>query len=371
MAILKTPPHNNQVEISLFGPGFGECILIHYADGDWFIVDSCLCPDSKRPISLVYLEELGVEKDNVKGLLLTHWHSDHTSGAFEIIRDCPNARLYLPQALSKKEALSLAYMFDSDAFSSVGEEIKEFRKITDFLFQNKQKNRLVTVKTGHSFFMKKTNGHSLRMLALSPSDVAVNWSTTKLSQQLPKVGAQRLKNVVPDDPNLNAVAIHFSYGEMSILLGSDLEESGNHDTGWSAIVNSNLYHEQNLSKSQFFKVPHHGSCNGHHDAVWRDLLAPKPISIETPYSKLANPLPTDDDTARIIALSKSLHVTKKVERKKPPRKRDNSAEKMLKYISKERFVIDKTIGHIQIRFDNQNVRSLETTENVVNYQNAS
>lgn len=35
------PPDAQEMEITLFGPGYGESVVVHLGDQHWFIVDSC------------------------------------------------------------------------------------------------------------------------------------------------------------------------------------------------------------------------------------------------------------------------------------------------------------------------------------------
>ena len=49
------------MEISLFGPGVGESCLIELPTGKWVVIDSFICPESRQPIALKYLEEKGVD----------------------------------------------------------------------------------------------------------------------------------------------------------------------------------------------------------------------------------------------------------------------------------------------------------------------
>jgi len=53
------PPQPDEFELSLFGPGVGECIVTHIGYGQWVVVDSRLSPDTKQPIALSYLNRLG------------------------------------------------------------------------------------------------------------------------------------------------------------------------------------------------------------------------------------------------------------------------------------------------------------------------
>ena len=54
-------PEPNQLELSLFGPGRGECAVIHLGWGDWACIDSCIDRATKRPAALSYLERIGVD----------------------------------------------------------------------------------------------------------------------------------------------------------------------------------------------------------------------------------------------------------------------------------------------------------------------
>jgi len=38
------PPEADVVEVSIFGPGKGESVLIHLGNGKWIMIDSCIDP---------------------------------------------------------------------------------------------------------------------------------------------------------------------------------------------------------------------------------------------------------------------------------------------------------------------------------------
>jgi glyoxylase-like metal-dependent hydrolase (beta-lactamase superfamily II) len=72
------------------------------------IVDSCLDPSTKQPVSLLYLEKLGVDVvAAVKVVLVTHWHDDHIRGLSTVVEKCKSARVCYSAALLKQEFLSL------------------------------------------------------------------------------------------------------------------------------------------------------------------------------------------------------------------------------------------------------------------------
>ena len=341
-----TAPDLDCAEISLFGPGVGECIVLHCGQGRWFIIDSCLNPESKQPIALDYLTTLGVDVETqVIGILITHWHADHIEGASILLRECKNATLYHSEALSSDEALNLAALYKKDIFSNTDKEIREFASIIQFLFKTKERERLDPVKARHTFFDYR-NGTHTRMVALSPSSAAVTQAISNLITITPKDGSSRTRNIVPQSENINAVAIHFSYGVFSAVLGSDLEVTTNSTTGWTAVFNSNIIVDLSLPASSLYKVSHHGSETGHHDKIWSDLLVDKPLSITTTY--LRSGLPNENNIKRVVSKSSEFIVTRDPKSSKKT-KRDSMVDREMRAIAIDRKIINDKMGHVQVR----------------------
>lgn len=365
MPIQLTPPDSGFAEISLFGPGIGECIVLHFGKGRWFIIDSCLCPETKQPIALKYLISIGVDVESqVAGILITHWHSDHIEGAFALLKACKNAKLYHSGALSSTEALHLAAMYKKDVFAHTDKEIREFSNIVHFLYETKARARLDPVKARHAFFDHR-EGTQTRMIALSPSATAVTQAISNLVGLMPKEGSDRLRNIVPQGENLNAVAIHFTFGDFSTVLGSDLEETGNIQTGWSAVFQSRTVSELSLSTSSLYKVSHHGSKTGHHASIWSELLVNNPLSITTPYTRSG--LPTLDNIDRIKSLSSEFIVTRDPNSGKKV-KREGMVDREMRAITKERRSVNDKMGHIQIRVSCKGELNIAANENCVSYR---
>ena len=83
------PPKPDEIEISLFGRGYGECLILHLGLNKWIIIDSFNDPHSKQPIALDYLDFYGINpSDSVEQLILTHWHDDHIKGASQVLSQC-------------------------------------------------------------------------------------------------------------------------------------------------------------------------------------------------------------------------------------------------------------------------------------------
>jgi len=111
-----TPPRADELEVSVFGPGVGESIVVHLGDSRWVVVDSCVAPDTKRAVALDYLGEIGVDVlEQLLMLVVTHWHDDHSKGASDLLDTAPNADLVLAAAL-RSDDLKQLMAASSDPF---------------------------------------------------------------------------------------------------------------------------------------------------------------------------------------------------------------------------------------------------------------
>jgi glyoxylase-like metal-dependent hydrolase (beta-lactamase superfamily II) len=100
-------PDADELEVSVFGPGVGECVLLHVGDGEWFVIDSCLERKTRRPVALAHLDSLGVPAHRIRGIVVTHWHDDHVRGVAKIAEEAVNARVFLSLALQRQEFLAI------------------------------------------------------------------------------------------------------------------------------------------------------------------------------------------------------------------------------------------------------------------------
>ena len=321
-------------------------------------------PGSQESIALNYLESLGVNAaTQVTGLLLSHWLSDHIKGAYQLVSACENAAIHASAALFSSEAVNLACLYKNDPFNNTDKEIREFRNIVEYLKEQGQQGRFDLVHARHYFFDDRDT--ATRLIALSPSTVATTQAIERIRELKPKGGQRRARLIAPSSENLNAVALHFSFGEFSAVLGSDLEETGNVHTGWSAVHNSNIATQLSLSKSHVYKVAHHGSETGHHQDTWEHFLVSQPQAITTTYSNSL--LPKQSDIDRIKPLASSLIVTRDPTPKNKT-KRNSFTDRWLKRQTTRRHVINDKIGHIQIRITTDGEFSVAKNSACVEYR---
>src|SRR5262245_39431332 len=102
------PPQSDELELSLFGPGKGECVVVHLGHGDWMVVDSCPGEDNSRAVALDYFGRLGIDVGRqVKLVVVSHWHDDHIRGISQVVQEAASARFACSGALQNEEFFTL------------------------------------------------------------------------------------------------------------------------------------------------------------------------------------------------------------------------------------------------------------------------
>lgn len=306
-------PDLDEIEISVFGPGYGEAIAVHIGNGQWVLIDSCIAPGTNSPASLDYLTDLDVAVgEAVKLIVATHWHDDHIRGLGTLVKECEAAILAISSALRTREFSNLAAVFSGMAMDTTT-GLDEFTKVISILDERRPPGaRVPSLKYALSdrpLFVSEIQLPStiaaVKVCSLSPSDASVLISQAGFANMMPQPGGQR-RRLIDLSPNHTSVALWIEVGAHKILLGADLETTSDPTTGWVDVVNSGTVISQG---AHAFKIPHHGSVNGHLDEVWDQLLSNEPFSIATPFRKGRHYLPTERDVARITGLTPNAYAT--------------------------------------------------------------
>jgi hypothetical protein len=303
-----TPPGELEFEVSVFGLGHGECIVLHLGEGEWVVIDSHRDSETDEPVALRYLRTLGVNlAEQVKMVVATHWHDDHMDGLGELFRECTSARFACTIAMQADELKTLIEAYRGQILS-VGSGVDEMRQVLDELDERapaggvaapmltKEREELLT-RHGDLPFQIRT---------LAPSDAGVAVMLTRIQQQLlPKDNRRRLR-VPALDENDASVVLAVRVGDVSVLLGADLEERKRPGLGWQVILD---YYPEYPGRFDGFKIPHHGSITGYHPDVWPRLMHAESWAAVTPFNQLENPLPTAADCERILQSAQYAYIT--------------------------------------------------------------
>lgn len=338
-----TPPKVDEFEVSIFGPGKGECILIHLGSNEWCVIDSCISRGKTDPVAVEYLR--GFNNDalaNVKLVVATHWHDDHIGGMASLLSHAPHAEFCCSMALRDEEFTTLISAARQmitgrsgvDEFGAILDELEaRGRRAPKFAVENKP---LLTLSGSDRSF-------PISLESLSPSDPTIRLALAQMKNLLPQVGEPQ-RRIVSPKPNHTSVVVWVKAGPIRVLLGADLEDAVHADQGWTAVLTC---HRDDVP-AQLFKVPHHGSPTFDNADVWDQMLDNNPVAVVTPFAAGNVRLPQDSDLERISGRTARLYCTVRGLGKPP--NRDPLVEREMKQQLSGRRVIAGQPGQVRVRW---------------------
>jgi hypothetical protein len=348
--VTDTPPLPAELELSVFGPGIGECVLAHVGDGAWIVVDSCIDRRSGNPIALDYLHSIGVDiASQVELVIATHWHDDHIQGLSDIFRAAEKARFVNSAAYSFRDLLRVVKL--GSAGAPLSSATREYAEIVKILEQRRTKGeRREAVGPIQAFANRKllslTGSHrsvTAEVFALSPADGVFNRAHEELQAALSFVEQRRRPTAQGE--NQLCIVVWLAVGALNVLLGADLEYVTAKTEGWNAIVGST---ERPFGRALVVKVPHHGSEGADCPDSWKHLLVDEPFAVLTPYTP--SNLPRPKDINRLCGQTPNVFLTSDPTHYRLPR-RENAVEKTLRGIALKRRALEGQMGHVRFRCD--------------------
>ena len=298
---LTDPPGDDEFELSVFGAGVGEALVLHLGEGRWGVVDS-LRETGGQAVALRYLDEIGIPRDSISFVLATHWHDDHIDGLADVLEASPTAMFGCSAAYTGREfaAVTLEY---PDALKSSG--VREIRRCFQLVEaaggQGGRANPKRILEHQNVWWDPHEN---VVVHALAPTSGALTRAEQDIVATLLPL-AQKRRAVGRIKPNQASIVLTVRDSADSALLGGDLEERGSAGTGWSTVVSR---FPSKHPRSSAFKVPHHGSDGAHFEGQWTTLLTrdPGPIAVVTAFTSSA--LPRDGDLRRLTELASCVYL---------------------------------------------------------------
>lgn len=230
----------------MFGPGFGELILIRAPPGDWLVMDGC-ATRHVASYALAVLEHYQ-QQGNVRFIAMTHPHEDHAGGVAELVDA-------LMQRRSAPRWPRLGMIWPSPPGEPVtGDEQAQFRGA-------RVRQALAAIldrweyKPACRWDVSRGDTRDLgnaRLRVLSPSPTA-------RGQFMAALGAGKGAEF---DKNRIATAIEVSWMSHRIVLGADLVEKPGR--GWSAVIDF----APEVTDHGTAKVAHHGSIHALHEPMF-------------------------------------------------------------------------------------------------------
>lgn len=339
---MNSSPKNDELEVSIFGPGYGECALLHIGNGEWVIVDSCTDRKTKNPAALDYLDNIGVCKDNVSLIVATHWHDDHIRGLGSIVTECTKAKFVCSMAIRSEEFSKLVELYKHKYLGTSFTGVSEFISIFNTLQERETSPKFAISERK---IWESNSTATCSAYSLSPSDLEISNSLASIASLIPQEGVFP-RTVRSPNKNHSAVVLWFKLGEDNVLLGSDLEERGIPGAGWKAIVEGNMVRQE---KASIYKVAHHGSPTGYYQHVWSEMLHENPWALLTPFSRGGKPIPSNEDVDIINSHTDRAYITFPAQKHLKRKIKDPLVKKIIsKHTLKMRYA-EKPCSQIRLR----------------------
>ena len=273
------------IDIVVFGRGNGESILVELEPEHWMVIDCFINPTTKEPAAISYLKSLKLDPIKViKTIVITHFHEDHVKGMQTLISNSnPIAKVYMPDALTSKEAIS--YYVSLDVINGY-DDISKVREMCSILEYMEKENRFV-IRLNQDKLIFDNEYHSVT--ALSPSDYDSQEANKKFIAENIAPRSTVSLSAINTNPNHFSISLNIEnkVTKKSILCGGDLEISKDQKGGWDAAIKSIKAPQKKAI--QVFKVPHHGSETAFHKETWDHYTDPNVIAIITTYGSSSLP----------------------------------------------------------------------------------
>ncbi len=293
MTVPGHPPNDDEFEVTLLGPGYGESMVLHIGGGAWIVVDSC--GSAEAPAALDYLRTMGLDPARVVVLIVaTHWHDDHIRGMGRMVETCANAAFCCASALCRGEFLEVVGALEGRHVAAFGSGVREIHRTFSRL-RDADSTPTWAVANRRLF-----SRGPCEIWSLAPADDAYAGFLRELGRLVPEAGQAETR--IPSlSPNGVAVVLWVAVGDIVVLLGSDLERGG-----WSTVVQDGA---RPAGRASVFKVPHHGSGSAHEPDVWEHMLDAEPFAIITPWKRGGRVVPNRLDKQRILARTRNAYVS--------------------------------------------------------------
>ena len=313
MTVPGHPPGDDEFEVTLLGPGYGESMVLHIGGGAWIVVDSC--GRAEAPAALDYLRTIGLDPARVVVLIVaTHWHDDHIRGMGRMVETCANAAFCCASALCRGEFLEAVGALEGRHVAAFGSGVREIHRTFSRL-RDADSTPTWAVANRRLF-----SRGPCQIWSLAPADDAYVGFLRELGRLVPEAGQAETR--IPSlSPNGVAVVLWVTVGDIVVLLGSDLERGG-----WSTVVQDAA---RPGGRASVFKVPHHGSASAHESDVWEHMLDPEPLAVVTPWKRGGRVVPNRRDKQRILAQTGNAYVSAAADSAGPVR-RDAMVERMVR-----------------------------------------
>jgi beta-lactamase superfamily II metal-dependent hydrolase len=246
------PP--DELAVLVFGPGYGELILVRVPPDVWMVVDGC--GEGETTYATAALQHYG---GRPRIIALTHPHDDHSRGIDEVINSAtPKGRT--------EQWPRIGMVLPDGADGRAGDYIAGVTMHAVAAVRDRWEQHPGCKWEMHAGDIEPLGDASVKVVSPAPAI-----RTEQLDRW--RSGRQINKNVI-------STALLLTWRDRRVLLGSDLVEEPK--GGWTA----SLTLDAGLGDHDLLKVPHHGSNEALVDGVLRpQTRVPDPLRIVAPFNK--------------------------------------------------------------------------------------
>jgi len=234
----------------VFGPGYGESILVVLPGSHWIAIDSLRCQDEDRDVNPA-LELLVANEAHLSMVALTHPHNDHVQGLTDLLdRRLPDSPVGCVAPYLRRDG---RWQIDPDA-----------SKVRDGGAADTALNRIEDI-------WAEEPKSEWPLLAGSTRSVEKAEVEVLFPDQIPPKK--------PRNPNLLSAPMMLRWQSCHVLLGADLLS-----TKWKT-VERKYAKQSELKLSHALKASHHGSGRSQHHVA---IGAPPPknrVCLLTPFNR--------------------------------------------------------------------------------------
>jgi beta-lactamase superfamily II metal-dependent hydrolase len=342
-------PQVDEIEVTLLSGSltYGECIVVHYGQNNWMIIDSCINSYTGNPIAVDYLEDIGVDVSaSVKYVVCSHLHDDHINGLDVILRKCSGNAVFVIPSVGDIRTFLMVSLLEERTITG---EPQKYKILRSCLKAVKDKN-INVIAANQNHIISSSEGLLSLCCALSPTPHTEQIEKAKLAQTFERMcnilrQKQRLDSlpsylieesvdieadvykflnisdkdyeivVQPkisldietesNDQNSYCVALLLKMQKLNIILGADLENGTTANDGWLSVDGAVCM--RNV-KANYFKIPHHGSINGFNALFMKNHILSDNIMTVSCYKRKSF-LPRQDMLERYKSYSKNIYAT--------------------------------------------------------------
>jgi hypothetical protein len=310
------PPNNDELEITVFGPRYGESVVLHIPEIGWGVIDSCVSRINGVHVvpALEYLNcILSDPYPKLAFVILTHPHEDHYKGIDDILNKYNGGveRVCRYHGVGTRELMRYIVDRQEACKNDLPGLISVFRAMKDAAIPNgkatpRRLSEMTVVFEKKGASIEKFGKTDIRMVALSPSSDSDDRYASSLARFRVKPG-EPVRFVGDEQHNLISTALLLSVGDMQAVFGADLQNEQQKGSGWDAVL---AHADMPGLSACFVKVSHHGSENGYNEEAWKQHCErQKPLAVITPFVKGSVQLPREGDVQRVRRVAEKVGIT--------------------------------------------------------------